>query len=284
MNDWDSILKAVAPYVPLIQTMVWVFLLVFAFIVFRRQISILAQTVNERIKSGSPVKAGPFELGASLRQPETVAALDGIETLNKAATQSKDEKEYIEIRSELSRVDADDLRKTLADLSHELALIRGAKILWIDDRPETVLAERRLLRALGSTIVPANSSESAMTVLEVDTDFDLIITDVQRKGEFYKYNAGVGIHDGVNFIVFLRSKHRDPFVQRIPVVFYAAYDKERLSEFTSPAFAYSPEPEISNSATELIPKVVKLLAMARRLPIRMASGGGKVPSAVNREY
>ena len=80
MNDLESTLKVVAPYVPLLQTIFWIILLVLIFFLFRGQISFLAQTINERIKSGSPVKAGPFELGASLRQPETVAALDGIET------------------------------------------------------------------------------------------------------------------------------------------------------------------------------------------------------------
>lgn len=281
MNDWDSILNTLAPYVPLFQTIVWIILLVLSFFLFRRQILILAHTINERIKSGAPVKAGLFELGASLQQPETVAALDGIENTNKAASESKKKGEEIElkqIRVELARVDLDSLRNRLIDLSHELAQIRGAKILWIDDNPESVLAERRLLRALGSTIVSANSSDSALGVLEVDTDFDLIITDVQRIGEFYKYNEGVRIHDGVNFIVYLRSKSKDPFVQRMPVVFYAAYDKDRLRKFTSPALKFSPEPEISNSAAELIPKVIKLLAVIRRLPIRMSSSDGKEPT------
>jgi hypothetical protein len=54
-------------------------------------------------------------------------------------------------------------------------------------------------------------------------------------------------------------------------VFYAAYDWNRLVEFTRPARELQPEPEISNAVADLIPKVIRQLADARTIPIRLAA-------------
>lgn len=48
----------------------------------------------------------------------------------------------------LSRVEDKKLRNRLSSLCHLLSAVRGSRILWIDDRPEKVRGERRLLRAL----------------------------------------------------------------------------------------------------------------------------------------
>ena len=168
---------------------------------------------------------------------------------------------------QLDRIQDEKLRSSLARLEDQLAAIRGSRVLWIDDRPHKILAERRLLRALGVEVVPAVSSEGAEGILEVDNDFDLIITDVQRLGESYKLNDGIEIHEGVNFVVKLRKSHSDPVVQLIPIIFYAAYPLERLIRFTRPAREFYPTPDIANSVADLAPKVVKLLAEARSTPI-----------------
>ena len=167
----------------------------------------------------------------------------------------------------LDRIQDERLRQELSRLKIELETIRRSRVLWIDDRPGNVLGERRLLRALGAEVVPAISSEVADQILGTDNDFDLIITDVQRKGESFKLTGGVDIHEGVNFVVKLRANHPDPIIRSIPVIFYAAYDWKRLIKFTRPAREALPEPELSNSVPDFIPKVVKQLAIARSSPI-----------------
>ena len=195
----------------------------------------------QRLKS---FKAGGFEV--SLDQPQVQGAISGLE---------------------LDFIQNEKLRSSLARLQGQLASIRGSRVLWIDDRPHKILAERRLLRALGIEVVPAISSEGAEGILAIDNDFDLIVTDVQRLGESYRLNNGIEIHEGVNFIVKLRNSHPDQVVRMIPVIFYAAYPSERLIRFTRPARETYPPPEIANSVTDLAPKVVKLLAEARSAPI-----------------
>jgi CheY-like chemotaxis protein len=169
---------------------------------------------------------------------------------------------------ELDRVENEKLRLKIQSLSSLLSRIRGARVLWIDDKPHEILGERRLLRALGASITPADSSEVADKILDADDDFDLIITDVQRVGHSYKETGGEKLHEGVNFIVLLRKKN-NPVIRAMPVIFYAAYDWPRLEKFTRPARLHRPEPRITNSVDELITEAVLQLADARTYPIKV---------------
>lgn len=166
----------------------------------------------------------------------------------------------------LNRINDKQLRAQLARLGEDLQSIRGGRVLWIDDKPHKIIGERRLLRALGIQVISAKSSTVAETILDTDNDFDLVISDVQRRGDSYKLNNGVEIHEGVNFIVKLRQ-HGDSTVKAIPVVFYAAYEWDRLVKFTRPAREIQPEAEISNSVNDFVPKVVTQLAKSRENPI-----------------
>ena len=171
----------------------------------------------------------------------------------------------------LNRIEDTRLKSRLQALSHILPVIAGSRLLWIDDRPEKIIGERRLLRALGVTVVPATSSKQACELLLADKDFDLIVSDVQRHGDTHEVIGGIDIHEGVNFIVWLRTQLNDPFVKEIPALFYAAYDWPRLVEFTRPARETLPEPGISNSVADFVPKVLVALAESRELTIKVPS-------------
>ena len=201
-------------------------------------------------------KAGGVEL--SIEKPEVRAAISGLG---------------------LDRVDDNNLRQQLSKLTDELKIASGSRVLWIDDRPHNILGARRMLRALNIDVTTATSSEMALEILNTDNDYDLIISDVQRKGESYaQVEGGIDIHEGVNFIVVLR-KHKDPNIRVIPVIFYAAYDWERLVQFTRPARELIPEAEISNSMDDFLPKVIRRLADERSKPIEFSKV--KKPTAVN---
>jgi CheY-like chemotaxis protein len=188
-------------------------------------------------------KAAGFEL--TLEQSQVKSAIESLRL---------DKEKHKSLIEQLSRLDT------------ELQAIRGAKVLWIDDLPHKLIGARRLLRALGTHIVSATSSEMAEQILETDNDFDLIITDIQRYEDGPAGpNSRISL-DGVDFIVKLRE-HDDPILSTLPVVFYAAYDWERLVEFTRPAREIQPEPDISNSVSDLVPKVIKRLAISRAIPI-----------------
>ena len=198
-------------------------------------------------------KAGNLEL--TLDRPEVIGAIGGLN---------------------VARTEDSKLRAALKQLEPQLTTIRGSRVLWIDDRPEKIVALRRLFRSLGVNVVSAVSSEEARVILAADSDFDLLISDVQRRGETHTATGGVPIHDGTNFIVWLRTKQPDPVVRAIRVVFYAAYDWERLVEFTRPARETQPEPAIANSVPDLVENVVSLLAKARADPL--SASGPKEPT------
>jgi len=181
----------------------------------------------------------------------------------------------------LDRLENEKLRRKLETLAPMLDVVHGARVLWIDDRPEKVTGERRLLRALGVTVVSAISSDAALAILNTDNDFDLIVTDVQREGEYYKKTGGVKIHDGVNFIRWLRTENKDPTTREIRVVFYAAYDWQRLAEFTRPARELAPEASISNSISDFVPKVITQLVEARAAPIKAPES--KIPTGIRKD-
>lgn len=227
--------------------------------VFRALSSTLAESMDETfflliglslallllpIEKLTALKAGGFEL--SLEKPQVQGAIRGLG---------------------LERVEDKRLKGKISKHNELLPAIMGSRVLWIDDRPHKIVAERRLLRALGVDVTAATSSEMARGILDADNDFDLIITDVQRNGTTHELTGGVPIHEGANFIVWLRKEYPDPVVRTLPVVFYAAYAWERLVRFTRPARETAPEPAIANTIADLVEKVIDRLAEARSAPI-----------------
>jgi CheY-like chemotaxis protein len=61
-------------------------------------------------------------------------------------------------------------------------VLRGARVLWVDDHPENNAWERELLRSLGVAIVPVESTRSALASLKAEP-FDVMISDIHRDNE-----------------------------------------------------------------------------------------------------
>lgn len=167
----------------------------------------------------------------------------------------------------LERVEEKQVQSALQELAPDIPQFEGGRILWIDDKPHKILGERRMLRALGAEVISVTSSDMAEEILNRDNDFDVIVSDVQRRGSSHMHTGGIEIHEGVNFIVRLRETHEDPILRSIPVIFYAAYDWKRLVEFTRPARETLPEPQICNSVPDLLEKAIDTVVRQRRAPI-----------------
>ncbi|MEW6594989.1 MAG: pYEATS domain-containing protein [Thermodesulfobacteriota bacterium] len=65
-------LEALAPFVPLLQTVTWVVLIGVGLAFFRKQCKMILDAIRLRIERGSSIKAGPIELGEDLRELEYV--------------------------------------------------------------------------------------------------------------------------------------------------------------------------------------------------------------------
>ena len=85
------------------------------------------------------------------------------------------------------------MERTNAELSDEDAtgpllrasmisvILDGARLLWIDDKPEGNAGETKLLRKLGVVVDTAVSSEDAREMLS-KFHYDVIVSDVDREG------------------------------------------------------------------------------------------------------
>ncbi len=69
MKKWAEVL---APYVPLLQTVVWIVSFGVVALLFRSPLRSILDAIRKRIERGSSFKAGPFEVGQDLRRLEYV--------------------------------------------------------------------------------------------------------------------------------------------------------------------------------------------------------------------
>jgi CheY-like chemotaxis protein len=92
----------------------------------------------------------------------------------------------------------------------ELRNVRPGLVLWVDDNPDWVRNERRVLDGVGNRSVLVRSTEEAVDLLDAENRFDLVITDMQRRDEL---RAGYDLLEAIR----LRT-------ESLPVVLYSSSD------------------------------------------------------------
>jgi CheY-like chemotaxis protein len=119
-------------------------------------------------------------------------------------------------------------------------VLRGARLLWVDDHPENNAWERELFRSLGAVIVSVESTRSALACLQTET-FDLVLSDIRRDDESI---------DGVEGAMQIQAAR-----PTVPIVFYVqSLTSTRIPE---PASGITDEPN------ELLHLVLDRLERAR---------------------
>jgi hypothetical protein len=61
-------------------------------------------------------------------------------------------------------------------------VLRGSRLLWVDDYPEGNIWEHDCLTALGANVKTVETTRSALACIERE-GFDLILSDVAREGD-----------------------------------------------------------------------------------------------------
>ena len=119
-------------------------------------------------------------------------------------------------------------------------VLRGARVLWVDDHPEHNAWERELFRSLGVVIVSVESTRSAVVSTETES-FDVVISDTRRDSE---------PADGIDGAMRIRD-----VMPTLPILFY-------IQDLTS---THVPEPAsgITNEPNELLHLVLDRLERAR---------------------
>lgn len=165
------------------------------------------------------------------------------------------------------------LRRTLFNLGKAIDDSAGSRVLWIDDNPEQIVGERRVLRALGVHVVSTSSSQGARTILREDNDFDLIVTDFQRQSEPGSPYEEYERYGGVEFVKELRQwkgRKDDRVVSSLPIVVYTAYKDEQVRTIFRQVSADNiTDLHICHTVDGLLQKVFEILPAARAEVIKV---------------
>jgi CheY-like chemotaxis protein len=119
-------------------------------------------------------------------------------------------------------------------------ILRGASILWVDDRPENNMWERSLLHAFGIETLTAETTRSALACLE-RRRVDLVLSDIARENR---------PDEGVRAIPEIKSKAVDA-----AVILYVG----SLSSSNPPRGAFG----ITNDPNELLHLILDSLERTR---------------------
>lgn len=165
----DDIVKLIDAITKLIEVIIWPGILIFVMVRFGTDLRDFFYNLSE-----ASLKGAGFELFVKRKQAEAAVALA-------AATVS---------RSDDAQVSETEIKeaKAVANLTANTVtpqLLKQAEmssILWVNDRPQCNVNERRSLQALGINLVLATSTEEALERIQKQ-HFDAIISDMRRPGD-----------------------------------------------------------------------------------------------------
>jgi hypothetical protein len=122
--------------------------------------------------------------------------------------------ETVELAEEAANAIQRDQRGQFSEVleaNSDLFPVIGARVLWVDDHPELLIAHRQVLRRLGIQVVCATSTEDAKQEVERDPDFALLIQDRVRRGS---------IEDAKALVKWLREVGKPTHNLLAPLVMY----------------------------------------------------------------
>lgn len=174
---------------------------------------------------------------------------------------------------DIKQIENEQLLKTILKYRNEIEVIKGSRILWIDDTPHAILGERRILRAIGLDIYSSNNRQTTLNVIERDTDFDLIISDIQWKKNIDTMSVYYG---GIELIQEIRNNFKSESIGSIKTIFYTSYTEQQIKIIDKQTNFLSIENStLCFTIEELIIKVIESLKVIREKPIKVSSK--KVP-------
>jgi CheY-like chemotaxis protein len=154
--------------VSITQALAWPVVLVAIVILMRRELKRFLNNIGQ-----FQVKAGGIEATISQKDQLQAAAWAGA-AITKSSEAGGTEQTPISIET--------NVREIATALSQAAAVpksIAGSRILWVDDRPQNNVYERKSLEALGIQFVLSESTEDALEKVRTQK-VDLIISDMGR--------------------------------------------------------------------------------------------------------
>jgi CheY-like chemotaxis protein len=170
---------------------------------------------------------------------------------------------------ELKQIENEQLLNTILKYGNEIEIIKGSRILWIDDTPNAILGERRILRALGLDIHTSNNRETTLNLIDRDTDFDLIISDIQWIKDPVSKSVFYG---GIELIHELRDNFKNETIGSVKTIFYTSYSEQQIKTINAQTnFLSVANSSICYSIEELIVNVIESLKIISDKPLKVTS-------------
>jgi CheY-like chemotaxis protein len=166
MSPQDSLSTAKLA-VDLVQVLIWPAIVVFVLLYFGKALKQFASSLGE-----FSFKAAGVEATAKRQQIEAAALLGAAVASRPAAAPGSEQP---------PGEDARDIAGVIAERVTPRTVRRliGARVLWVDDRPDNNVYERQALEALGIRFTLSTSTEDALEKTTVGT-YDAIISDMGR--------------------------------------------------------------------------------------------------------
>ena len=184
-------------------------------------------------------------------------------------------KEYNIIEN--NKIDKNDKKKlseTFKEHKLEIEQSRNSRILWVDEKPKNVLPERRLLRALHIQTVMANTRESVNYYLNLDGDFDLIITDRKGLGHLLSENEKPSNSVLDDKLPPSKQKKQDNIrhkhIPKIPIIIYSAREQIVLENYIKDLPSENIYPLGKQGVEKLFEKIFIVISSQR--PIKIVQG------------
>jgi CheY-like chemotaxis protein len=192
----DEVSRLIQAVANLIQVLAWPLIVIFLLLHFRNNIRGLLDRINK-----ASLKAGDIEASFEANQAQAAAYFAAASVKNVGTNSGEafpDETRTQQIINQVSQPIRPRLMKRLSE----------ARVLWVDDRPQNNVYERKALEALGISFTISTSTEDALDKLS-RYQYDAIISDMGRPPDA---QAGYTLlaekrklHDDTPFIIYAGS-------------------------------------------------------------------------------
>ena len=137
------------------------------------------------------------------------------------------------------RLSDEEIDRALRRLATSGALMKGARLLWVDDHPDEIVQESRVFEAAGARITRVRTTRDALSQLD-KRNYDVVLSDIRRGDD------GAA---GLRFASALAQRQNAP-----PLIFYVGKMRR-----PTPDTAFG----ITNRPSELVHLTLDVLARVR---------------------
>ncbi len=209
--DIDHLIKILALLISFLQGLIWPSLALFALLFLGKTLKTYVENLGkDKNVTEVSAEAGPSGVRLSIKREVELATNVATNLALAVKTDRPDESQTEQQASyEVKMQEAINVASRAATLQ-TIQKVVGAKILWVDDKPENNTFSRSALEALGIHFTRSTSTKDALEKLRLN-NYDVIISDMVRNPDMHAgYTLLEAIHkQGINtpFIIYARSNN-----------------------------------------------------------------------------